>query len=99
LARPGSFGTTVWQSAPALKAELAQGGMILGPPPKRPVIFAFPFGDGKVVDAGDTPPHQAVLRELPVLVAVAPETSCRCRHAIHRRSARRYGCRGRSTAP
>src|SRR5262249_11985128 len=61
------------ESAPALKAELAQGGVILGPRPKRPVIFAVPFGDGKVVDASDTPPHQAALRELPVLVAVAPE--------------------------
>src|SRR5262249_52501232 len=49
------------------------GGMILGPRAERPVIFSVLFGNGKVVDAGDAPPHQAVIRKLPVLVAVASE--------------------------
>src|SRR5262245_45810007 len=47
--------------------------MILGPRAERPVIFSLLFGNGKVVNAGDAPPHQAVLRKLPVLVAVASE--------------------------
>ena len=35
------------------------------------MIFALAVLDGKVVDAGDAKPHQAVLVELPVFVAVA----------------------------
>src|ERR1044071_5959892 len=47
--------------------------MILRPRAERPVIFALFLGDGKVVDARDPPPHQAILGEFPVLVAIASE--------------------------
>ena len=47
--------------------------MVVGPPPQRPVILAIAFLDRQVVDAGDAQPHQALLVELPVLVAVAAE--------------------------
>src|SRR4029453_2392031 len=47
--------------------------MIVGTRTERPPVFPVLLGDGKVVDAGDAPPHQAVLSKLPVLVAVAPE--------------------------
>src|SRR5262245_25190495 len=36
-----------------------------------PVIFALAILDRQVVDAGDAPPHQAILVELPVLIAIA----------------------------
>src|SRR5262249_20173181 len=36
-----------------------------------PVIFALAILDRQVVDAGDAPPHQAILGELPVLIAIA----------------------------
>src|ERR1051326_2618742 len=45
--------------------------MIVGPASERPVIFALAVLDAKIVDAGNTQPHQALLVELPVLVAVA----------------------------
>ena len=38
-----------------------------------PMVFAVRLGDRQVIDRGDTPAHQAVLVELPVLVAVGPE--------------------------
>src|SRR5438093_1554164 len=44
--------------------------MIIRPPPQRPVIFALQGSYGQVVDAREAGAHQAVLRELPVLVAV-----------------------------
>src|SRR5689334_13888814 len=47
--------------------------MIVRPPSERPVVFAIAVLDRQVVDAGDTQPHQAVLVELPVLVAIAAE--------------------------
>src|SRR5581483_10065387 len=47
--------------------------MIVGPPPERPVVLALGFLDGKIVDARDPAPHQAVLGEFPVLVAVRAE--------------------------
>ena len=45
--------------------------MIVGTATEEPVIFALAILDRQVVDAGDAPPHQAVVVELPVLVAVA----------------------------
>src|SRR5260221_8025822 len=45
--------------------------MIVGPATGRPVILALAVRDAEIVDAGDAQPHQAVLVELPVLVAVA----------------------------
>ena len=47
--------------------------MIVGPAAERPVVFALGLGDRQVVDARDPQAHQAVLVELPVLVAVAAE--------------------------
>src|SRR5215468_12528075 len=47
--------------------------MIVGTAAERPVILAFALLNRQVVDAGDAQPHQAVLVELPVLVAVAAE--------------------------
>src|SRR5262249_28185187 len=40
---------------------------------KRPVILAILRGNGKIIDAGNTPLHQPVLGEFPILVAVAPK--------------------------
>src|SRR5262245_60636747 len=56
-----------------LKPEIAQGRMVVGAPAERPVIFAFAFLERQIVDAGDAQAHQAVLVELPVLVAIAAE--------------------------
>src|SRR3954471_21846025 len=39
-------------------------------PRGRPVEAALAFLDGDIVDAGLAPPHQAVLVELPLLIAV-----------------------------
>src|SRR5262244_1746493 len=57
----------------ALQPEIAQTRMVVGAPPERPVILALALLDRQVVDAGDAPAHQAVLVELPVLVAIAAE--------------------------
>src|SRR5262245_49860562 len=54
-----------------LKTQIAEGRVIVGTPAEWPVIFALAILDRQVVDAGDAPPHQAVLVELPVLVAIA----------------------------
>src|SRR3974390_2961136 len=45
--------------------------VIIGTAAKRPVIFPLTLPDRKVVYAGNAPAHEAVLIELPVLVAVA----------------------------
>src|SRR5438046_175105 len=70
-----SRGSGCWSNrAPSSsKAEIAERWVIVGTPPERPVILALAFLDRQVVDAGDAPAHQAVLVELPVLVAVAAE--------------------------
>src|SRR5215813_13346657 len=47
--------------------------MIVGPPPERPRELAIARGDRQVVDAGEAQPHQALIVELPVLVAVGAE--------------------------
>src|SRR5258708_19742735 len=47
--------------------------MIVGAAAQGPVIFPLALGDRKVVDAGDAQPHQALIVEFPVLVAVAAE--------------------------
>src|SRR3984893_1108890 len=56
-----------------LEAELAQRRMTVGTAAQRPVVFAIALFDREIVDAGDAQAHQAVLVELPVLVAVAAE--------------------------
>src|ERR1700675_215763 len=37
------------------------------------MIFAFALLDGSIIDAGDSKPHEAMLVEFPVLIAVAAE--------------------------
>src|SRR6187397_261160 len=65
--------TALWNepSPGRLQPKLAQRRVVVGAPAERPVILALALLDGEVVDAGDAPPHQAVLVELPVLVTVA----------------------------
>src|SRR5262245_34392785 len=53
------------------QAEIAERGMIVGTAAEGPMILALARLDGKVVDARDPKPHQALLVEFPVLVAVA----------------------------
>ena len=45
--------------------------MIVGTATKRPVVAALALRDREIVDAGNPQPHQAVLVELPILVALA----------------------------
>src|SRR5690242_20265356 len=47
--------------------------MTVGSAARRPMILAVGLADGKVVDAGESHPHQAVVVEFPVLVAVGAE--------------------------
>jgi hypothetical protein len=47
--------------------------VIVGPAAKRPAAFALALLDRDIIDAGDAKPHQAVIIEFPVLVAVAAE--------------------------
>src|SRR5262245_34072866 len=54
-----------------LKAQVAEGRVIVRTTAERPVIFALAIPNGQVVDARDAPPHQPVRVELPVLVAIA----------------------------
>src|SRR5512135_15629 len=51
--------------------------MIVRPPSQGPAVFAVRLPDWQVVDARDAPPHEAVLVELPVLVAVGAEPVAR----------------------
>src|SRR5262245_32602622 len=44
--------------------------MLIRPPPQRPEELALGSSDRQVVDARETKPHEALLVELPVLVAV-----------------------------
>jgi hypothetical protein len=44
--------------------------MIVGPATKRPMILAIRFLDGKIIDASKPQPHQAVVIEFPILIAV-----------------------------
>ena len=55
----------------ASEAELAQRRVIIGAATKHPVILAVACFDRTIVDAGNAQAHQAVLVELPSLVAVA----------------------------
>ena len=64
-----------WTSA--LQPKFAQPRMFVGPPAEGPMVLALARMDRKVVDARDTPPHQAALVELPVLVAVGAEPVAR----------------------
>src|SRR3954454_23694540 len=57
----------------ASEAEVAQRRMPVRAAAERPAVLALALPDRQVVDAGEAQPHQAVLVELPVLVAVAAE--------------------------
>src|SRR5690242_7036261 len=58
-------------SAASSKFEIAQGRVVIGTTTKLPVVSALVFPDREVVDAGNAQTHQAVLVELPILVAIA----------------------------
>ena len=47
--------------------------MVIRAPAQRPVELALAFGDRHVVDGGMAHGHQAVLVELPILVAIGAE--------------------------
>ena len=47
--------------------------MIVGTATERPMKLPIAFLDGEVVNAGDASLHQAMLIELPILVAVTAE--------------------------
>src|SRR5580692_3342055 len=51
--------------------------MIVRTTAERPMIKTVLFADRQIVDARQAYPHQAVLVELPVLIAVAPEPASR----------------------
>jgi hypothetical protein len=44
--------------------------MIVGAAAERPMIFAIRFLDWKIIDASEPQPHQAIIVELPILVAI-----------------------------
>src|SRR5690242_1136516 len=54
----------------ASQAEIGEGGMVVGAAAERPVILPVTLPNRQVVDARDAPPHEAMLIELPVFVAV-----------------------------
>src|SRR5262249_18552925 len=47
--------------------------MVVRPPSEGPVILPVGGGDREIVDARDPAPHETLVVELPVLVAVRPE--------------------------
>src|SRR6185436_5212957 len=51
--------------------------MVVGSTAERPMVLALARRDGQVVDARDAALHEALLVELPVLVAVGPEPVAR----------------------
>src|SRR5690242_13060962 len=53
------------------ESEIAQAGMVVRTASERPAVLAVGLFDGKIIDAGDAPPHQAMLVKFPVLIAVA----------------------------
>src|SRR5271165_3835861 len=55
------------------EAEVAKAGVIIGAATQGPMEATIGLADRHIVDAGETPTHQAVLIELPVLIAVRPE--------------------------
>src|SRR5215469_6381642 len=52
------------------KSEIAQGRVIVRTATERPVVATLALLNWKVVDAGNPQAHQAVLLELPILIAV-----------------------------
>ena len=60
------FGATV-----PLHSEVAQTRVVVWTTAQRPVKFSLFAGNRHVIGAGETTPHQAMIIELPVLIAVA----------------------------
>ena len=50
--------------------EIAQAGMLVRPPPQRPVELPVAFRNGEIVDAGVPHPVETVLVILPILIAI-----------------------------
>jgi hypothetical protein len=55
------------------EAEIAEAGVIVGTTAQGPMEAAISLADRRIIDAGETPTHQAVLIELPVLIPVGAE--------------------------
>ena len=51
--------------------------MVIGPATERPVVLAIALADRCVIDGCMTLPHQAVLVEFPILVAIRAEPVAR----------------------
>src|SRR5262245_37503147 len=66
---PAARGRATSRSEPKCR----QPGMIVRAPAERPMILTLALLDRLIVDAGDTQPHQTLLVELPILVAIAAE--------------------------
>jgi len=56
-----------------LEAKIREAGMIVGSATEGPMIFAFVFANGQVVDAGDPAAHVAIVVKFPVLISVGAE--------------------------
>src|SRR3954468_6711063 len=61
------------RSRASSQAQRGQPGVVVRAAAERPVELAIPLVDPDVVDAGLAAAHQAVVIELPLLVAVGPE--------------------------
>src|SRR5204863_391065 len=59
------------------EAQVAQARMVIGPATERPVVLAIALADRCVIDGCMTLPHQAVLVEFPILVAIRAEPVAR----------------------
>src|SRR5262249_38017584 len=55
------------------EAQVAEPRMVVGAAAERPAILALALLDRHIVDARDAQAHEALLVELPVLVAIAAE--------------------------
>jgi hypothetical protein len=78
-----------------LQSELAQSRMALRPATERPVKAAHFLFDRQIVDARQTPAHQAVFIEFPIFVAVGLNRIV----AFLRNSPPQPDCRRKSKAP
>src|SRR5262249_26124623 len=62
--------TTESRRARGLEAQVTQSRVVIGAAPERPVIFAVGFRNRKVVDRRKAGCHEAIVIELPVLIAI-----------------------------
>src|SRR5277367_269116 len=47
--------------------------MLVGPAALGPAEFSVGFGNGQIIDAGNAEPHQSLIVEFPVFIAVSAE--------------------------